>query len=39
MGDNKNFMSTCIMGVIIAMIYIVMISLNSTTAAKVVKIR
>ena len=37
-GDNKNFMSRYIMKVIIAIINIITISLNSTTATKVVKI-
>ena len=39
MGDNKNVMSRNIMRVIIAMIDIIMFSLNSTTATKIVKIR
>ena len=39
MGHNKNFMSRCIMTVIIAIINIIMVSLNSTTATKFVKIR
>ena len=39
MGDNKNFISQYIMGVIIVIIDIILISLNNTTATRIVKIR
>ena len=38
MGDNKNFMSRYIIRVIITIINIIMISLNSATGTKIVKI-
>ena len=38
MGDNKNFMSRHIIRVIIMIIDIIMISLNSATGTKIVKV-
>ena len=37
MGDNKNFMSRYIIRVIITIIDIIMISLNSATGTKIMK--
>ena len=39
MGNNKNFMSRYIIRVIITIIDIIMISLNSATGTKIVKIK
>ena len=39
MGDDKNFMSRYIIRIIITIIDIIMITLNSATGTKIVKVR